>query len=114
MANHVDFSFHRGEDFSQPVVIKNAAGTAVVNITGWTLAFTMREWWDQTGSATLSRTTATGITITDGAAGEATITFTKANTETLTPKTYVYDLSRTDSGQQSVLMVGYVHIKGEV
>jgi hypothetical protein len=105
MPQKADLEAFEGEDVVFPFVIKNSAQTAVEDITGWAITLTVKTFFDQS-TATLTKT----ATVTDGPAGLCQVACTRTNL-TLTPRTYAYDLSRTDSGSDSCLVYGYLHLK---
>lgn len=121
----------RGESYSIPDAIKTAAGVAV-NITGWTLAFTVRRGyinaagelirpdgagWDVTGEdpdVLLTKTSGSGITITDAPGGVLTIAVTDTDTLALEVDDLAYDVWRTDNGSEALLTHGNLRVKPAV
>lgn len=95
-----------GDDFGQPFHVLDE-DDAVVDITGFTLEFTLRR---KVGDANivLQRTSADGITITDATAGELLVDVAAEDTEGLEPGNYVYALRRTDADSVKTLAVGPV------
>lgn len=106
MATTADIEFVCGEDI---LVEDTVTG---VNIAGWALAFAMaRRYVD---SAALTKTTDDGITITNGAGGIFQITIADTDTVDLVIGDYVWDVKRTDAGQEAVLTRGTLTLKPNV
>lgn len=82
--------------------VTDSAGAAV-NITGWTLEWVLSN--EPGGTALLTKTTASGITITNGAGGVFTVTLAAADLA-LNPGVYYYRTWRTDSGAEQSLAFG--------
>lgn len=105
-----DISWYKGED----VIVRVTMTPFGTNITGWTLAFTVRQNYGDTATV-ISKTSGAGqITITDALNGIFDVTVAAADTSGLVPRAYVFDASRTDSGAASVLSVGQFTLKAEV
>lgn len=92
-----DFAHTAGEDVTITVTMNPAT-----SLSGWTLSFTTTE--DQ-GSALITKTTSSGITVTDATNGIFTVTLAAADTSAL-PGSYGYRIRRTDSGQNTLLAYG--------
>jgi hypothetical protein len=73
-------------------------------ISGWALAFYLKKAYTDL-AALVTKTTGSGITITDATAGVFTITLATADTDQ-TSGNYVYDVWRTDAGQETALVHG--------
>ena len=89
------------------------------DITGWTLKFEVKDAIG--GSSTVSKTTSSGITITDAGRGIISIALAKADTSAVTVssglaagKGYVWEIRRTDSGSTTVLARGQLILEQEV
>ena len=89
------------------------------DITSWTIAFVVKEALG--GSTAISKSTSSGITITNAGKGIIQITIAKANTSGLTLSTdlddgegYVWEVRRTDSGSELVLAKGNFILEEEV
>ncbi|DBA34789.1 TPA_asm: hypothetical protein vir520_00064 [Caudoviricetes sp. vir520] len=82
------------------------------NITGATLVFTMRYWWDNDIVVELS-TTAGTITITTPLQGEFELNFTGTET-TIPPGAYQYDIVMILAGDRSVLRRDGVEVSENV
>ncbi len=108
----------RGDDTTVNFTIKNPAGTAVLNVTGWSFWFTGKvDLNDTDGSAVFQRTTANGgITITDAANGAISVAIRAVDTSPLTADTTVLcDLQGKDAGGKvNTIMTGKINIKREV
>lgn len=70
-------------------------------ITGWTLALTVA---DGSGATVIAKTP----TISDGPNGIFTFTISHADTLALGVGQYPYDVSRTDTGSDTVLLTGTI------
>jgi hypothetical protein len=73
-------------------------------ISGWALAFYLKKAYADL-AALVTRTSGAGIAVVDATAGVFTITLATADTDQ-TPGNYVYDVWRTDSGQETALAHG--------
>jgi hypothetical protein len=103
MAQHNEFAWYRGED-----VVILFTQTPVVDITGWTISFTLKKTLaDAAPLLTIAATVG-------GAApqGIYTVAVTAAQNTTLTTGSYVYSVTRTNSGSVSVLSEGPLTLKG--
>lgn len=81
------------------------------SISGWTLAFTVR---NSDGTLMVSKTTASGITITDAGAGIFTIALATADTGAIPPGVYDFDVWRTNSGNETRLAYGPLVVDKQV
>jgi hypothetical protein len=106
MAQANDISVYKGE-----TVTLNFTMTPVVDITGWSIVFTLKK--NQTDAAALVTVNATitsgvngtfAVKLTGGIGGQ---TFRRADT-------YQYDVQRTDAGFEAVLSIGAFAILQEV
>lgn len=97
-----------GEDkvFEYPVA--DAAGVAVP-ITGWALEWALR--YRPGDGAILTKTTGSGITITDGVGGVCQVAVADTDTDGLQAGRYWYALSRTDAGNEAVLAFGAAELR---
>jgi hypothetical protein len=73
-------------------------------ISGWALAFYLKKAYTD-AVALVTKTSGSGITVTDAVNGVFTVTLATADTDQ-TPGNYVYDVWRTDSGQETALAHG--------
>jgi hypothetical protein len=73
-------------------------------ISGWTLAFYLKKAYADL-AALVTKTSGTGIAVVDATAGVFTVTLATADTDQA-PGNYVYDVWRTDSGQETALVHG--------
>jgi hypothetical protein len=113
MAIITDISWYRGEDVVLTDSIKDAGGAAV-NITGWSLQFTLKKAYGDAAAVLTKSTAGGGITITNGPGGVLQVTIASADTASLEVRTYVYDIQRIDAGSRAVLSIGNATIKPEV
>jgi hypothetical protein len=74
------------------------------SISGWAITFQVRD--SLGGTSRITKTVGGGITITDGGKGVISISLAKADTSSLTVRSYVWDIKRTDSGSNVVLARG--------
>lgn len=94
-----------------------AAGTATTqNITGWALSWMVkRTALDADEAAVVTKATGgSGIVITNGATGEATITLADTDTDAVSSGPYVHELKRTDPGEEAVLLEGTFYFRQTV
>ena len=85
MAAFSELLIEQGATFSSTVNVEDSTG-ASINLYGYSAASQMRKSYYATSN------TAFLATITGNANGEITLSMTSANTATLTPGRYVYDL----------------------
>lgn len=78
----------------------------VEDITGWTILFTVRKSL-KSGSLTMSKT----ATISDASGGQFVISIDADDTEELRAGDYLYDTTRTDAENETVLSTGVLSIK---
>ena len=107
MAIKTNISFFRGEDVTLAITVTDEL------IAGWGLAFSVAKGYGQIASFTKA-TGGAGITITDGAAGEFEVTIADIDTDALATGNYVWDVKRTDAGQEVVLAYGQLSLKPNV
>ena len=107
MAVKTDISFFRGEDVTIQVTVTGE------NITSWSLAFALARGHGS-DSVITKVTGGTGITITDGANGIFEITLDDGDTDALETGGYVWDVKRTDGGQEAVVAYGALNLKPNV
>lgn len=106
-----DFSMHSGDNRDLQVTIKDAAG-AVVNITGAALTWALSKGNGSDGprgTALVTKTVGSGITIVDGANGRADIVLVPADTEALAGD-YYHELQLVAGGSSSTVLYGTVTI----
>lgn len=98
MATTADIEFIRGEDITIEDTVTG------VNIEGWALSFAIARSYRDT--AIITKTVGSGITITDPANGVFEITIDDTDTDGLPTGKCVWDVKRTDAGQEAVLTRG--------
>lgn len=74
------------------------------SISSWAVTFQVRD--SLGGTSRITKTVGSGIALTDTGKGILTITLDKADTSSLTVRSYVWDIKRTDSGSNVVLARG--------
>ncbi len=98
-------SWFRGED-----VTVDFQMTPPVDVTGWTIRFTL--------SDTLGGTAQSGFPLTasivNGPAGRFRVAIASALTASLAVGRYVWDVRRTDAGSKATLADGYLDLRQEV
>jgi len=99
-------TFFRGED-----ITLNFQMTPPVDITGWTITFSI--FTDLPSESGTSVFTATA-TIADGPRGKFTVGIPSANTASQSVGRYVWDCRREDSGNKATLADGYLILRQEV
>lgn len=102
----------RADDATYDVTIVDEDGE-VVDITGFTIKFTVRENpLDSIG--VISKTTSSGISLTDPTNGVCRITITSADS-TIDPGRYIYDVEVTNlSGKKTTVIIDSFIIKPDV
>lgn len=81
-------------------------GASPLNITGWAISFRIGL---RSNKNLVTKTVGDGITITDGAAGELSVTL-DVDDLTRTPAVYDYEIRRTDTGSVRTLVAGQLTI----
>ncbi len=104
MAQQANLSFYLGEDIT---ITDQPAGTPV-NITGWSIQFTLRQQPSLDSAPLVTKTVGSGVTITNASAGIFTVQLAAADTAGLAEGTYYYYIQRTDSGSATVLTAGQI------
>ena len=105
MATEADVSWFVGEDKTLRFTVYQADGETVQNITGWTLEWAVRRFLGST-DALLTKTTGSGISITDGPNGICEVSLARTDTDTLGRGGFYHALRRTNSGASTVLTFG--------
>jgi hypothetical protein len=95
---------YRGSD-----VTLNFTESPVVDITGWTMSFRLKQ--SQADPTTLLTVNAS---ITSAPAGTFSVALTAAQTLTLAAGTYQWDVWRTDTGSANALATGTLIVTGSV
>jgi len=108
MAIKTKISFFRGEDIILTVTVTDE------NIAGWSLSFSVAKGYGQTAAFTKTTAALGGIVRTDEANGEFEVTITDTDTDSLATGNYVWDVKRTDAGQEVVLAYGQLSLKPNV
>ena len=98
-----------GEDKILQYTVTDSAG-AIQVITGWALEWVLRSAAGH-GTALLTKTVGSGITITNGAGGILQVAIADDDTLSMAPDTYYYTLRRTDAAFEVVLAFGTVVLR---
>ena len=109
-----DDKFFRGEDKVLKVTIDDGATPPVAkDITTWTLAFTLRR---SAGAeeVLITKTSASGITITNGPGGLCQVAISDTDTASLVPGKYAYDVKRMTADAEAILVYGTLTLLPEV
>jgi phenylpyruvate tautomerase PptA (4-oxalocrotonate tautomerase family) len=106
-----------GEDKTIPFEIYSSDEATMQNITGWALAFYIRQR-DGSDKKLLTKTTVSGITIAGSYNADqstntqrATVSIDDTDTDHWQPGGYSYALWRTDASNETVLAYGTLHLK---
>jgi len=106
MPNLVNFEIVFGQELTLEVTVQDANGTAI-DITGATLTWTMV--LHPGATAKITKTTTSGITLTDPTNGRADIALAETDTDTLDVDSYYYhDLKMVSGGATTYPLRGYV------
>lgn len=107
-----DLIIRRGD--TTTIVVAITADGAPMDITDYTVRFVVKR--DYTSVvAVITKTTSSGIVLTNPTAGELTITLAPADTEDLSPGTYYYDLELTSStGSVGTYLWGKLTIEADI
>lgn len=98
--------FIAGDDAILDVVVYDEEGN-VFDLTGATITYTIREYADS--AAEITKTTGSGITITDGQNGEFEINLDSSDTEDLYGK-YVHRCTVEKGGDMVHVFIGTVEV----
>lgn len=103
MASNDKIQVYRAEAVTLSFTVRASddAAAPAADITGWTLSFTVATEYNQAPPKSVTK----AVAVTDGPNGRCTVTLTAAELN-LTIGRYVYDLWRTDTGQERPLAVG--------
>lgn len=96
MATQQSISLYRGTEMTL-----NFTMSPVVDITGWTILFTIAKALNSPNKL-LSR----AATITDGPLGKYSVALDADDTINVKPGSYFFDTWRTDADEESVLSIG--------
>lgn len=89
-----------------------SSGHKVQDISGWAIEWVLR---DEDGTALLTKTVGSGITLTDATNGAFDVLGTRADTwasgaALISPSTYEHAAARTDSGSETALVGGIAKV----
>ena len=107
-----DLIIRRGD--TTTIVVTLLADGTPQNITGYSAKFMAKRDYTSTAAA-ITKTTPSGIELTNPTAGELTITLAPADTEDLSPGTHYYDLELTSStGSVGTYLWGKLTIEADI
>jgi hypothetical protein len=106
-----NFDVFQGSDVTINFTIYDTDGYTAKNISGWTLEATFARLPTKKVDDDLTKTTATGITITSGADGTGTIVLLDTDTDEMDAGEWEWALWRTDDGFEQPLSMGVVTIR---
>ena len=98
MAAYLEITIEQGANLSSVVTVNDTQGDAV-NLSSYSASAQLRKSYYSSSANTLT------AIITGNANGQITLSMTAANTSSLTPGRYVYDLIITNSTDNSVTRV---------
>lgn len=105
-----NYTIYAGDTVELSVSVTDSITGAAKNITGATIKWVLYN--SRSSTATLTKTTASGITITDGVGGLYIITATPVETAAITPDIYYHESEITDSGGRvSTVFTGNITVK---
>lgn len=105
----------RGDDWTLKLVLTSDG--SVLDITGYSFWFTLKENIDDAdpGAVQVTATPDTSGSPTEASQGILYITVPKASTDSLSPKTYNYDVQQVDgSGNVQTLLIGKVKVVKDI
>ena len=108
-------NYFTGEDKLLPFTIVDSSGGVQV-ITGWALSWMVKAAkTDADAAAKVTKTTVSGITITNGAGGICQVAVSDDDIAALAGGTlYHHELKRTDAGLETVLSFGTFRLRQAV
>lgn len=106
MAAYVELFMDQGANFNNIITLTDDTSNTAINITGYTVRSQMRRsYYSVNASANIV------CTITDGSAGQVTMTLGASNTSNLTPNRYLFDMeTETPSGVVSRVLEGIITV----
>lgn len=94
-----------GNDVSLPFI-----PTDVVDITGWTITFTVVSRLPQTNTALLTKTLGDGVTVTNAPGGDFTVSLSSADIQSLGSGQFYYAVTRTNAGFTDEIASGIMDV----
>ena len=108
MAGFVELTLEQGANFNTVLDLKDSAG-GILNLSGYSVAAQMRKSYYSTTATSFT------MTISDAAAGQITMAMSAANTASVTPGRYVYDILLTSgSGIKTRIIEGIITVMPSV
>lgn len=110
MAAYVELYVDQGATFNTTINLTDDVTNSAINVYGYTITSQMRRSYYSTGiTANIT------CTITDTSNGEVTLSMTAANTASIKPGRYVFDVKSTDSTNiTSRLLEGIITVTPQV
>lgn len=103
-------TIYAGDDVDINVAVTDPATGDPKNLTGATVQWAMFK--EYKGTVVVTKDTDDGVTITDAANGELTISLDAADTEDVRPDIYAHEVEVTDgSGNVSTVTTGHITLK---
>ena len=104
MAGFVELTLEQGANFNTVLDLKDAAGN-ILNLAGYAAAAQMRKSYYSTSATNFT------VSITDASAGQITMSMNSANTSSVTPGRFVYDVLITSgTGVKTRIIEGIVTV----
>lgn len=103
--------FFIGTDQTIRIDVKQSDESTAQTMTGWALSWELKD--SANGTARITKTTSSGISIGTGVGTDdrATITIADGDTEAVDPGIYYHVLRRTDAGSERMLSFGHVYLR---
>ena len=104
MAGFVELTLEQGANFNTVLDLKDAAGN-ILNLAGYSAASQMRKSYYSNTAISFT------VSITDASAGQITMSMNSANTSSVTPGRFVYDVLITSgTGVKTRIIEGIVTV----
>lgn len=96
---------HVGADKTFKVTVRNLDKVTATNVTGWAVTFTVHAYGDPNVTY-ITKTVGSGVTISNGLAGEITVVVEDTDVDNMPPGAYWWRIERTDAGSEFVIGQG--------
>jgi hypothetical protein len=108
VAGFVELTLEQGANFNTVLDLKDSSG-GILNLSGYSVLAQMRKSYYSNTSTSFT------MTISDAAAGQITMAMSAANTASVTPGRYVYDILLTSgSGIKTRIIEGIITVMPSV